>query len=170
MTDRIAALATLSMHDTPQRAQAIEDFYNRHSGDPLIIDTWFALQAGIPEAGTLDRVLALTTHAAFSLSNPNRLRSLIGVFAQGNLTQFNRADGRGYEFVADHVLALDAKNPQVAARLLSAFKTWRSLESGRRARAEAALRRVAATQNLSRDVGDIAQRALADTSVTTANS
>jgi aminopeptidase N len=170
MTDRIAALATLSLHDTPQRAQTIEDFYNRYSGDPLIIDKWFALQAGIPEAGTLDRVRALTAHDAFSLSNPNRVRSLIGVFAQGNLTQFNRADGRGYEFVAGNVLALDGKNPQVAARLLSAFKSWRSLESGRRARAEAALRRVATAPNLSRDVNDIAQRALAETSETTANS
>jgi aminopeptidase N len=170
MTDRIAALATLSLRDTPQRAQAIEDFYSRYSGDPLIIDKWFALQAGIPETGTLDRVRALTTHAAFSLSNPNRVRSLIGVFAQGNLTQFNRADGRGYEFVADNVLSLDGKNPQVAARLLSAFKSWRSLESGRRARAEAALRRVAAVPSLSRDVNDIAQRALAQTSETAANS
>jgi aminopeptidase N len=161
MTDRTAALKTLSLHDTPERTQAIEDFYQRYSGDPLIIDKWFALQAGIPEAGTLDRVRALTTHGAFSLSNPNRVRSLIGAFAQGNLTQFNRADGRGYEFVADTVLALDEKNPQVAARLLSAFKSWRSLESGRRAQAESALRRVAAAPKLSRDVNDIAQRALA---------
>jgi aminopeptidase N len=162
MTDRIAALATLSLHDVPQRAEAIGDFYRRYSGDPLIIDKWFALQAAVPEAGTLDSVRALTAHPAFSISNPNRVRSLIGTFAQGNLTQFNRADGRGYEFVADNVLALDEKNPQVAARLLSAFKSWRSLESGRRVRAEAALRRVAAASNLSRDVNDIAQRALAD--------
>jgi aminopeptidase N len=163
MTDRIAALATLSLHKVPQRAQAIEDFYQRYAEDPLIIDKWFALQAGIPEAGTLERVRLLTTHAAFSLSNPNRVRSLIGAFAQGNLTQFNRADGRGYEFVVEKVLALDEKNPQVAARLLSAFKNWRSLESGRRAKAEAALRRVAAASNLSPDVNDIVLRALADT-------
>ncbi len=162
MTDRMAALATLSLHDVPQRTEAIEDFYKRYSSDPLIIDKWFALQAGIPEAGTLDRVRSLTAHPAFSLSNPNRIRSLIGAFAQGNLTQFNRADGQGYEFVADNVLALDEKNPQVAARLLAAFKSWRSMESGRRARAETALRRVAAAPNLSGDVNDIAQRALGD--------
>jgi aminopeptidase N len=91
------------------------------------------------------------------------------MFAQGNLTQFNRADGQGYEFVAGNVLALDEKNPQVAARLLSAFKSWRSLEPARRQSAEAALRRVAAAPNLSRDVIDIAQRALADTSEASAN-
>ena len=97
------------------------------------------------------------------------MRSLIGAFAQGNLTQFNRADGGGYEFVADNVLALDEKNPQVAARLLSAFKSWRSLESERRGRAEAALRRVAAATELSRDVSDIVQRALADAAEPTAS-
>jgi aminopeptidase N len=162
MTDRIAALATLSLHDVPQRTHAIEDFYRRYAGDPLILDKWFSLQAGIPEAGTLDRVRSLTMHPAFSFSNPNRVGSLVGAFAQGNPTQFNRPDGGGYEFIADNVLALDAKNPQVAARLLSAFKSWRSLESERRARAEAALRRVAAAADLSCDVSDIVQRALAD--------
>jgi aminopeptidase N len=169
MTDRIAALATLSLHDVAQRADAFEDFYQRYIGDPLIIDKWFSLQAGIPEAGTLERVRSLTRHPAFSLSNPNRVRSLIGAFAQGNLTQFNRADGGGYEFIADHVLALDAKNPQVAARLLSAFKSWRALESGRRGRAETALRRVASATELSRDVSDIVQRALADTAESAAS-
>jgi aminopeptidase N len=162
MTDRMAALGTLALHDVPQRAEALEDFYRRYSVDPLIIDKWFALQAGIPEAATLDRVRTLSAHPAFSFSNPNRVRSLIGAFAQGNPTQFNRADGRGYEFVADNVLALDEQNPQVAARLLSAFKSWRTLESMRRAHAQTALRRVAAAAKLSRDVNDIVQRTLAE--------
>jgi aminopeptidase N len=107
-------------------------------------------------------VRELTAHPAFSISNPNRVRSLIGVFAQGNQTQFNRADGAGYEFVAEKVIALDASNPQVAARMASAFKSWRVLEAGRRGHAEAALRRIAAAPGLSRDVGDIVGRALAD--------
>jgi aminopeptidase N len=163
MTDRIAALATLSQHDRPERATALADFYRRYQGDPLVLDKWFALQAAIPEPATLDRVRKLTEHPAFSFANPNRLRALIGGFAQLNQTQFNRPDGAGYAFLADTVLALDAKNPQVAARLLSAFKSWRALEAGRRARAEAALRRVAAAENLSRDVSDIVTRALAET-------
>jgi aminopeptidase N len=162
MTDRMAALATLSLHEIVERRQALDDFYRRYASDPLILDKWFALQAAIPEAGTLDRVRALTAHSAYSPTNPNRVRSLIGAFAQANAAQFNRADGQGYDFVADQVLALDEGNPQVAARLLSAFKSWRALEPVRRARAEAALRRVAATENLSRDVSDIVQRALAD--------
>ena len=162
MTDRIAALNTLTLRATPEREAALVDFYERYAGDPLIIDKWFMLQAAIPEAGTLDRVRALTQHPAFSMTNPNRVRALFGAFAQSNQTQFNRPDGEGYAFVADAVLALDPRNPQVAARLLSAFRSWRSLESVRREQARAVLQRVAATQGLSRDVADIAERALAE--------
>ena len=129
MTDRMAALQTLSLHDRPERAAALDDFYRRYADDPLIIDKWLALQAAIPEPATLDRVRALTSHPAFSLANPNRVRALIGAFAQANHTQFNRADGAGYDFVADIVLALDPKNPQVAARLMGAFRSWRALEA-----------------------------------------
>ena len=106
---------------------------------------------------------ALTKHPAFSVANPNRVRALIGSFAQVNHTQFNRADGAGYDFVADFVLALDPKNPQVAARLMGAFRSWRALEAKRRGRARR--RRCAASRrrpSLSRDVHDIVARTLAD--------
>jgi len=160
MTDRMAALSTLSSYAVPERQAAIDDFYRRYSGNPLIIDKWLSLQAAIPEAGTLERVRVLTKHPAFSLSNPNRVRALIGGLAQMNQTQFNRPDGAGYEFVADTVLELDTKNPQVAARMTTAFRSWRSLESVRRTRAEAALRRIAGAPNLSRDLRDIVDRSL----------
>jgi aminopeptidase N len=161
MTDRTAALATLSHHDVPERTAALRDFYDRYSGDPLIIDKWLTLQAVIPEAATLDRIKALTAHPAFSFSNPNRVRALIGSFAMANQTQFNRTDGAGYEFIADTVLALDPKNPQVAARMLSALRSWRVLEPTRRALAQAALQQVRAQPSLSRDTADIVERALA---------
>ena len=160
MTDRIAALATLSHHRGPERQAALDDFYRRYEGDPLIIDKWFALQATIPEPDTLARVKSLTAHPAFSMSNPNRVRALIGNFASANQTQFNRGDGAGYAFHADTMLALDAKNPQVAARLMTAFRSWRALEPARRDKAEAALKRVAASPSLSRDVHDIVTRTL----------
>ena len=162
MTDRIAALETLSAHNRPERTAAFDDFYARYAEDPLVIDKWFALQAVIPEPATLDRVRALMGHPAFSAANPNRIRALIGAFAQANHTQFNCRDGAGYDFVANFVLELDAKNPQVAARLMSAFRSWRALEAQRRARAEATLRRVAAMSALSPDVKDIVARTLAD--------
>jgi len=162
MTDRLAGLSTLSVHDKPQRAAAFEDFYARYASDPLIVDKWLTLQAAIPDRGTLDRVVTLTSHPAFAETNPNRVRALIGTFAQGNQTQFNRADGAGYEFVADYVLRLNGTNPQVAARLMTAFKSWRALETGRRTHAEKAIRRVAGAGNLSADVKDIAERALSE--------
>ena len=162
MTDRMAALETLAGHDRPERLAALDDFYARYAEDPLVIDKWFALQAIIPESATLDRVRTLMRHPTFSIANPNRIRALIGAFAQANHTQFNRRDGAGYDFVADFVLELDAKNPQVAARLMSAFRSWRALEAQRRARAEATLRRVAAMPALSPDVHDIVARTLAE--------
>jgi aminopeptidase N len=161
MTDRLAALATLSLHDAPERKRAFADFYARYASDALVVDKWFSLQATIPQPNTLENVRSLTAHPAFSLTNPNRVRALIGAFAQGNITQFNRADGLGYDFVADTVLALDSKNPQISARLATAFRTWRTLESGRRARAESALKRIKAAPGLSRDLADIVERALA---------
>jgi aminopeptidase N len=161
MTDRMAALGTLSLHEVPERAAAMADFYRRFSGDALIVDKWFSLQATIPQSDTLDKVRALTGHPAFSFANPNRVRALIGAFSGGNPTQFNRADGAGYDFVADTVLALDARNPQLAARLAVVFRTWRTLEEGRRRKAETALARIKATPKLSRDLSDIVERALA---------
>ena len=161
MTDRMAALSTLALHDRSGRAAALDDFYKRYADDPLIIDKWFTLQATIPEPETLDRVRALMAHPSFSFSNPNRVRALIHAFAMANQKEFNRADGAGYNFIADIVLALDAKNPQLAARLLATFKSWRALEPVRRALAEAALRRVASGAALSRDVSDIVERTLA---------
>jgi aminopeptidase N len=160
MTDRMAALTTLSFHPVPERQAALDDFYRRYSGNPLVIDKWFALQATIPDPATLDRVKLLISHPVFSMSNPNRVRSLIGSFVQMNPTQFNRPDGAGFAFLADTVIALDAKNSQVASRLATAFRSWRALEPVRREQAEAALRRIAAAPNLSPDVNDIVTRSL----------
>jgi len=161
MTDKIAALGIVATQPGAAREETLEAFYKLYAGEPLVIDKWFALQATIPEADSLARVKRLMDHPAFSLANPNRVRALIGAFASGNQTQFNAADGSGYEFVASIVLLLDAKNPQVAARLLGAFKSWRALEEHRRERAEVALRRVASAAHLSPDVKDIAERSLA---------
>jgi aminopeptidase N len=160
MTTRLGALAALAVIPGAAREHALESFARRFAAEPLILDKWFALQALIPEAGTLERVRGLMDHHGFSLRNPNRVRALIGGFT-GNATQFNRADGAGYEFLADIVLSLDPSNPQVAARLLTAMRSWRSLEPLRQTRAEAALRRVLAGPNLSADLSDIAARSLA---------
>lgn len=161
MTDRMAALSTLVQHDAPGRTEALDDFYTRYADNALVIDKWFSLQASSPHKSTLDKVRALTAHPAFSMGNPNRVRALIGAFAHGNLTQFNRADGAGYAFVADTILEIDPKNPQLAARLATSFRTWRTFDAGRRTLAEAHLRRIRSHGTLSRDLADIVERALA---------
>ena len=160
LTDRLAALAAMTLVPGAQREALIARFAEAYAGEPLVLDKWLMAQALIPEAETLERVKRLMQHPAFSLGNPNRVRALIGGFA-ANLTQFNRADGEGYRFVSDIVIALDRSNPQVASRLLGSFKSWRMLEPGRKRLAREALGAVAQTPNLSRDVADIAERALA---------
>ncbi len=160
LTDRLAALAAMTLVPGRRREGLIARFSEAYAGEPLVLDKWLMAQALIAEPETLDRVKRLMQHPAFSLGNPNRVRALIGGFA-ANLTQFNRSDGEGYGFVADMVIALDRTNPQVASRLLGSFKSWRMLEPGRRRLAQEALALVARTPNLSRDVSDIAERALA---------
>ena len=159
LTDRLAALTALGTVPGEERESLFARFAETYAGEVLVLDKWFMTQAAIPEQGTIDRVRALMRHPAFSLTNPNRVRALIGTLG-GNLTQFNRADGAGYGLVSETVIALDKANPQVAARLLGAFKSWRMLEPQRRGLAEKALRQVSDSPGLSRDTSDIAGRAL----------
>ena len=161
MTDRIGALAVLAQYPGETRETALAHFAERFAHEALALDKWFALQACLAEEGTLDRVKSLMAHPGFSMTNPNRVRSLIGAFCMSNPTQFNRIDGAGYHFLADIVLTLDKTNPQVAARMLSAFRTWRSYESNRRTQAGEVLRRISDASSLSADVADIVVRSLA---------
>jgi len=167
MTDRFAALSALVNSFAPGREHALADFYERFEDDALVIDKWFSLQGMQrgevgPHAGkrTIDTVRALMQHPAFNLRNPNRARSLIFSFCSGNPAQFHAEDGSGYAFWADQVLALDAINPQVAARLARVMDRWQKYEMPLRERMRAALERVAASSTLSRDVREIVSKAL----------
>jgi len=158
MTDRLAALSALALIPGPTRESALSAFAERFAHEPLVLDKWFAIQATIPEADTLDRVRRLQAHPAFAMTNPNRVRSLVGSFSAGNPTQFNRADGAGYDFLAETVIALDPTNPQIAAKLLTGFGSWRMLEPGRQAKAAQSLAAIGVRPGLSRDVSDIVGR------------
>ena len=162
MTDRLAALNILlhGQSDGKKAKGALDDFYDRFKDNHIVIDKWFSAQATMAGARGLDRVKQLTRHEAFTLDNPNRARSLLGPFASMNLTGFHRADGSGYEFFADQILALDAINPQVAARSLTLMNNWKMFESKRTGKAKAALQRIAKTKGLSRDVQEIVDRML----------
>jgi aminopeptidase N len=161
MTDEIGALTALSGLDCPEREEAISTFHRRHRDDHLLVDKWFALQAQIPETATAQRVRRLMSHPEYRTTTPNRVRSLVGTFAMANPNGFNAPDGEGYRVLADTVIALDARNPQVAARIATAFRSWRMLESNRRALVEAELSRILATPRLSRDVFEIVSKSLA---------
>jgi aminopeptidase N len=160
MTDRFAALAILAHAGGPLRESALARFEQDFQHNPLVMDKWFALQAVTADADTLDRVRSLMSHPAFSLANPNRTRALIGGFAMSNATQFNRPDGLGYQFAAEMILQIDAKNPQVAARIMTAFRSWRIMDVSRRTKAEDVLIRISNQNNLSRDLRDIVERTL----------
>lgn len=163
MTDRAAALTVLAhRHDgSPEAVKALAGFEARYGADPLVMDKWFQIQASVPGPKTVERVRALTGHAAFSMANPNRVRSLVGTFSSANQTGFHRADGEGYRFFAQTVLEVEKRNPQVAARLATALRSWRSLEPGRQAKAREALLAIAGAENLSADLRDIVERTLA---------
>ncbi|WP_350333416.1 aminopeptidase N [Coralliovum pocilloporae] len=161
MTDRFAALSTLVMAGAETADAVLDDFHERYQHHALVIDKWLSVQAMAPQSDTLGKVIDLTRHSSFSMSNPNRVRSLIGAFATGNPTQFHRADGAGYAFVADHVITLDDSNPQVASRLLTSFRSWRAMTEDRQHHAREALQRILDKDSLSKDVRDIAERSLA---------
>ncbi len=159
LTDEIAGLAAISETRGKERKAAFERFYNRWHEDHLVIDHWFLYQAAAPQPGTLATVKKLARHPLMSLENPNKVRTLIGAFAS-NPVAFNRPDGAGYDFVAERILEIDRFNPQLAARLLTAFRSWRTLESGRRKLSERALKGIAKSKPLSRDVYEIVTRTL----------
>ena len=159
LTDEIAGLGVLCDVKGAEREAALERFYERWHGDHLVIDHWFGFQAASSLPGTLGVVRKLLGHPLMSLKNPNKARTLIGVFAT-NALNFNRPDGKGYAFVADRILEIDAFNPQVASRLLTAFRSWKTLEPVRRKAARETLHGISKAKPLSRDVFEIVSKML----------
>ncbi|HEY6633652.1 MAG TPA: aminopeptidase N, partial [Rhizobiaceae bacterium] len=163
MTDRAASLAVLAHRhgESGQAKDALAAFEERYRAYPLVMDKWLMIQATAPGAATLDKVRALTEYPGFTMANPNRVRALIGTFASANQTAFNRMDGAGYAFFAGAVLEIERRNPQLAARLATALRSWRSLEPVRQGKAREALLLIASAENLSADLRDIVERTLA---------
>ena len=160
MTDGLAALAMLADSDHPARADALGQFYDHWQDEPLVIDKWFTLQAMPQRPDALDQVQRLKTHPAFKMTNPNRVRSLIGAFAMANVTGFHRKDGAGYRFLADQIMELDHLNPQIAARLMSVFGRWRRYDDARQTLMKAELERILAMPGLSRNSLEVATKSL----------
>ena len=160
MTDVLAALTVLVDLDRPERAAALARFYELWSHDDLVIDKWFALQARSSLPQTPDRVRELTGHPAFERKNPNRVRALVGTFAQANQLRFHDASGTGYRLLADEVIALDPLNPTTAARLVQPLGSWRRHDPVRQALMRRELERVLATTDLSKNTYEMVSKSL----------
>ena len=161
MTDQMAALAVVVNGSHPAKQQCLASFYQQWQDEALVIDKWFALQASSHTPGTFATVQALMQHPAFDLKNPNRVRALIGAFSQANPLHFHAANGQGYQFLADQIIALNTLNPQVASRMLSALTSWRRYDEGRQALMKAQLERIMTTEDISKDVYEVASKSLA---------
>ena len=159
MTDAMAALSALANCACAERALALDAFYAKWKHEPLVVDKWLAVQAGSRLPGTLGEVRKLLVHPAFDIRNPNKVYALIRSFC-GNHVRFHAADGSGYAFLAEQVIAIGAFNPQVAARMARAFDRWRKFDAGRRQHAKAALERIRDANGLSNDVAEIVTKAL----------
>ena len=162
MTERLTALAVLvNSSFASEKAEALAMFADYFKDDPLVMDQWFSVQAGCTLPGGLERVQELTKHSAFTLKNPNKIRALIGAFANQNAVNFHRADGAGYRFLADQIITLNALNPQIASRLLTPLTRWRKYAPARQALMKAELERILASGELSSDVYEVVSKSLA---------
>ena len=162
MTDAIGGLTALMLIGGPEFEIALAEFYERWRAEPLVIDKWFALQARDPDEGALGRVIGLTAHPAFDSKNPNRLRALVSTFANFNPVRFHDPSGAGYRFLADQILATDAFNPMIAARLVDPLGGWRRYRPELGALMKAELQRILETEGLSKNVFELVSRALGE--------
>ncbi|WP_353395126.1 aminopeptidase N [Hydrogenophaga sp. 5NK40-0174] len=164
MTDRLNALSALVSSGHSLSEEALQRFHAMFKNEALVIDKWFALQVGAPDrnGNTMETVRQLMNHPDFNLRNPNRARSLISTFCHANPGGFHRADAAGYVFWSDRVIELDSINPQVAARLARAMDRWKKLAEPYRSAAREAIARIAEKGDLSGDVREVIERALAD--------
>ncbi len=142
------------------REDALADFYRKWRNDPLVLDKWFSLQALSVLENTLDKVIHLTDNPNFSISNPNKVRALVGVFCSGNHVRFHNINGSGYRFLADRIEELNAINPQIAARLLSPLISWRRYDSERQKLMQQELKRILEIENLSSGVYEIVTKSI----------
>jgi aminopeptidase N len=160
MTDKMGALQALNDHQSEAREMALAEFYQAWQHEPLVVDKWLSLQASANLPDTLQRVKSLVDHPAFDIRNPNKVRALIGVFAN-NLFYFHALDGSGYVFLAEQVLAIDPANPQLAARILEPLSRWQYLDHERQQLMKHQLQRIMQTKNLSKDVYEVTAKSLA---------
>lgn len=160
MTDVVTALNLIANSELDVRVEILEDFLDTWRHDPLVMDKWLMLQATSRRSSTLAEVKRLLDHPVFSIRNPNKVRSLIGSFCAMNHVRFHDGSGEGYAFLADRIIQLNDINPQIAARMVSPFTTWKKYDSERQALMRDQLERIVNLDGLSRDVYEIVKKSL----------
>jgi len=161
MTDSFAALAALVNAENPAAAKdALSRFYARWKDDAQVMEQWFAVQSSSSSFADLSHVKALMGHADFEMTNPNKVRSVIGAFCAQNILGFHDVSGSGYEFLADQIIALDDMNPQIASRLLTPLTRWRKYDAARQSLMQTQLARILAKSNLSKDVQEVLEKSM----------
>ncbi len=161
MTDRMASLACLLVHDSSHADTCLAKFRKHYDQDLLALDKWLMVQATVPGETALARVRTLMDDPAFSLRNPNKVQSLLGSFSRANPSGFHRADGGGYQLLAETLIQVDPLNPQLAARLSTGFNGWSRLEEGRKVKAQQTLARLAERESNSRGLAEMLSRLIA---------
>ncbi len=162
MTDRIAALISTvnaATHDRNSIDAVLSSFLDRYRDNSTVMDQWLAVQCASPTLGSLEHVKSLMEHDVFDAKSPNKMRSVLGAFA-GNMSQFHGGEGEGYEFLADMIIHLDGKNPQLASRLTTPLTRWRKFEPVASQHMKKALERIKATPDLSTDVFEVVTKSL----------
>lgn len=161
MTDQMACLLPIVNYQHAVRNQIVEHFYSQWQDTSLVVDKWFSAQGMSYQNESLAMIVELFDHPAYTLSNPNRARSLLGALI-ANSSAFHQADGAGYQFVASKIIELDEINPQVSARMANAFLHWRKLVPAQAALMKTQIQRIAATPKISRDLDELVTTSLAD--------
>lgn len=161
MTDESAALIALVNSDfVAERDVALIQFYQKWKADPQVVEQWLAIQCGSAKAGSLEHIKRLMKHEAFDIKNPNKVRSVIGVFCNQSLINFHDASGSGYRFLSEQVIELNKLNPQIASRLVTPLTRWRKYDANRQALMLSELQRILKQEGLSKDVYEVVSKSI----------
>ncbi|NOQ88916.1 MAG: DUF3458 domain-containing protein, partial [Gammaproteobacteria bacterium] len=160
MTDQMAAFKSLVHHEAANSSQIIDEFYQQWKHDNLVMDKWFSVQATIPQLSSIPRVQKLFEHPDFDIKNPNRVRSLLGVFCAANPRCFHEIGGFGYDLLGQYIETIDAMNPQIASRLCVPLTRWKRYNETRQNLMRSELKRLISLPKLSNDVTELVEKSL----------
>jgi aminopeptidase N len=160
MTEKLGALGTLARAGGDAGKKALADFYDKYQDTNNVVDKWLSLSTSTADGNAAEVVKTLLKHPAFDLTNPNKVRNLMGGFA-ANSTEFHKKDGSGYKTLADVVIDLNAINPRVAAQIVRPLTQFKRYGADRQSLMLKELERIIATPNLFKGLKEVVGQAIA---------